>query len=114
MFWDITGGLIGSFIYAGVVYNVISLLINIATKYKMKRRKNIVISLIVSLVITAILTELIYSWGMVLTGHIPALIILFLYDFFKVNYQKCPHCAEKIKADALKCKHCHSNIGETA
>lgn len=24
--------------------------------------------------------------------------------------QKCPYCAEKIKADAIKCKHCGSNL----
>ncbi len=30
------------------------------------------------------------------------------------NYKKCPFCAEEIKADAIKCKHCKTNLNEIA
>jgi len=30
------------------------------------------------------------------------------------NYKKCPFCAEEIKADAIKCKHCKTNLNEPA
>lgn len=30
------------------------------------------------------------------------------------NYKKCSFCAEEIKADAIKCKHCKTNLNEPA
>ena len=29
------------------------------------------------------------------------------------NSKKCPFCAEVIKSDAVKCKHCKTNLDET-
>lgn len=29
------------------------------------------------------------------------------------NYKICPYCAEEIKAKAIKCKHCYSNLNES-
>jgi hypothetical protein len=29
-----------------------------------------------------------------------------------VSHKKCPYCAEIIKADAIKCKHCGSMLDE--
>ena len=29
------------------------------------------------------------------------------------EFKKCPFCAEDVRQDAIKCKHCHSEIGPT-
>jgi hypothetical protein len=26
------------------------------------------------------------------------------------DYKKCPHCAESVRKEAVKCKHCHSDL----
>lgn len=26
------------------------------------------------------------------------------------DYKKCPHCAEPVRKEAVKCKHCHSDL----
>jgi phosphatidylserine synthase len=114
MVWDLLGSYLGALFYALVVFNVISLSLSALSRYKMKRLKNITISLCVSVIITFFLAELIYSWNQVFFYHLPMLLLVFLYDYRKAVYQKCPECAERIKADALKCKHCHSVIRQTA
>lgn len=30
------------------------------------------------------------------------------------NVKQCPHCAERIKAEATRCKHCGADLGATA
>jgi hypothetical protein len=30
------------------------------------------------------------------------------------GYRQCPYCAESVKAEAVKCKHCGSDIGSEA
>ena len=32
----------------------------------------------------------------------------------KNHTKKCPFCAEEIKLDAIKCKHCKSNLNEAS
>jgi hypothetical protein len=29
------------------------------------------------------------------------------------DYRKCPFCAESVRKEALKCKHCHSSLETT-
>jgi Ca2+/Na+ antiporter len=114
MIWDVIGMIAGAFFYAVVVFNVVSILISVITRYKMIRVKNLIISLSISLLITFFLAEALYSWPKVAAGHIPMLLLVFYYDYHKARYQKCPECAERIKADAFKCKYCHSVIRQSA
>jgi RNA polymerase subunit RPABC4/transcription elongation factor Spt4 len=32
---------------------------------------------------------------------------------WSINTKKCPFCFEEVKEDALKCKHCHSDLIHT-
>lgn len=112
MFWDLLGSFVGAFAYAFIVYNIFSMFVNFVTRYKLLKRKVIITSFILSIFLTALLTEAIYEWGYVLLYHFPMLTLVFGIDYIHIMYQKCPHCAERIKADAFKCKHCHSIVNE--
>jgi hypothetical protein len=114
MVWELIGGYLGALLYAAVTFNLISFLVSVITSYGLKRVKNIYISLSISVLITFFLAEVLYSWSMVALYHLPMLLIVFLYDYREACYQKCPECAERIKADAFKCKHCHSIIRQSA
>lgn len=31
---------------------------------------------------------------------------------YSVDYRKCPYCAEAVRKEAIKCRHCQSDISE--
>lgn len=110
MIWDIIGGYLGALAYSFIVFNVIYLLLNFITRNKRTKRKNLVPTFALSVVLTLILANVIYSLNMVFMFHLPVLILYFWFEYTRGDCKKCPECAERIKASAKKCKHCHSNL----
>ncbi|PLR99582.1 hypothetical protein CVD19_00535 [Bacillus sp. T33-2] len=110
MFLDLLSYYIGALIYAFFIYYAVMWVVRFATRKKLERFKEAIYSFIVSLIITAILTEVLYIWEVTLIHHFPMLILVFFFDYRANKYVKCPQCAEKIKVEANRCKHCHTTF----
>lgn len=92
MIWDVLGALL----YAYVVFNVVYFVVAYITRYKLLRKRTLLITLAGALMVTGILTEFIYTWNTIIIYHIPMLFLVFLYDYIKVVRKE--KTAEKIEA----------------
>jgi hypothetical protein len=111
MILEIIGMIIGALVAGFIVFSLFSYAIDLITRYKLSIRKNLNITLFLSIVFALIWGEF---WGLTpdqsIIRYIPALIIMYFYDRRRRLSKKCPNCKERIKLDAQKCRHCHSEL----
>lgn len=53
------------------------------------------------------------AWSGVIVGGFFSLcgfLIIYFAENYLKNHKRCPQCAEVVKAEALKCKHCGSDF----
>jgi uncharacterized paraquat-inducible protein A len=112
MFADILGMYFGAFVYAFFMYYLVMWIVKLVTLKKIGRLKASIYSFAIAFIITGIISEVSNFWSHSLIAHFPLLIIVFIFDYRAVRYRKCPKCAEKIRVEAVKCKHCHTEVGE--
>lgn len=108
MIWDFLGWFVGAIIGGYVVFSIFSIAISMIFRYKLGIRNNLNLSLVCSIIFLMIWGWL---WEMTVTEIIklsPGIIMMYLYDRKKRLTKKCSHCKQRIKLDAMKCKHCQS------
>jgi hypothetical protein len=113
MIFELIGAALGGLFGAFIVFNLISYVLNVVTKFKMTMSKNINITLALSIVFVLGWGEF---WGLSpdqsIIRYVPFILIMYFYDRRKISTKECPHCQEKIKVNATKCKHCQSELYE--
>ena len=107
---EFVGSILGGLFFGYALFSLISVFINIITKYKINIKKNLNISLLLSIIV-------VFIWGMIwnmtigeIFTLIPFVILIYLYDRRTRLKRSCPQCKESIRYDALKCKHCQSEM----
>lgn len=109
MILETVGSIIGSLVAAWIVFSLFSFFLATITRYRWSINKNLNFSLGLSIIFALFWGDF---WGLTpdqsILLYVPAIIVIYFIDRRLKLSKKCPNCKERIKVDAEKCKHCHT------
>ncbi|PLR84672.1 hypothetical protein CVD25_01155 [Bacillus canaveralius] len=111
MIFELIGMLLGALVGGYIVFSVIAIGLDAITRYRLKITTSLNWTLALSIIFALFWGSF---WGLSpdrsIIQYVPGLIIIYLFERRRRLTQKCPHCKERIKADATRCRHCQSSL----
>lgn len=109
MFLDLIYTLLGTFFAVFIIYNFVIILFNFIVRYKISAVKVAIYSFVISIIVIAFIPQILNNQNNSFYYYL-MLVVNFFIEYRRQMYKKCPYCAERIRSNAIVCKHCHSSL----
>jgi hypothetical protein len=112
---DFYADLLGTIILCWIFMNLVHVVLNTLTKYKLHTLLLYGISYVVLFIFVSVVATWLddYQRGLYIIGGIILYIWYIcksIFNAYRYGKIECPYCKEKVKSAAVICKHCKSNL----